>query len=204
MNMFRLVPMMLALLIAGSPIYAGTSNTAQSVTGKPVPALSTTNQLIRGSTDTLLGTFPLAAGLVGYGWAQSGWAYAGKIFGVDISMGVGLEVLKEAQLPTDPQTGETLKVDLPKTTSYSVGRAAGVGALALLLAYKASSCNESGYAILVKTGLGTLVTRITGNYLLQPLLDKIGMRKIAQPFAHLLKHIVVDTKLTRAIAQEIL
>lgn len=194
----RKVSWILGLLIAVTPLCAHAS----------APVISTQGQIARGASDALLTTFPLASSLVGYGWAQSGFAYAAKIIGVDMSVLIGLAAVQEAVHPhtnasLDTPSQVQQPVAVPKTASYYVGCAAGIGTLGLLLAYKAARCDESAFSILVKTGLGTLVTRITGA-LVRPIIEKSGMTPEAQIAAQVLKQVTVDTRITGALAQKLL
>ncbi len=158
------------------------------------------NPVTQGASDALLKTFPLASSLVGYGWAQSGLVAMAKTLGVDISVLIGILALRQAGTSADV-TGKERPAQ--SSLSYYAGCAAGVGVLGLLLAYKSCRCNESAFSILLKTGLSTLVSRITGAAL-HPLLKKTGMAEEAEMSVDILKHIFVDTRITAAIQNKLL
>lgn len=164
---------------------------ATDISDAPVVAMSTFNPFAQGASDVLFNTFPLASSLIGYGWAQSGIASVAKILGVEITVFAGISALQQGKLNDD---GNFESAKVPKGRSYYTGCAAGVGALGLLLAYKTIRCDESAVSILLKVGLGTLVSRITGAAL-RPLLKKSGMAPEAQIAADLLKHLTVDQKI---------
>ncbi len=190
---------MLGLLIAVSPVHAYYI---------PAPVVAATQrQLVQGASDTLLTTLPLATSLVGYGWAQSGLAYTAKIIGVEMPMVIGLTAVQQAVHPhTDASLdipSQIQPIAVPKTASYYVGCAAGVGTLGLLLAYKAARCDELAFSILVKIGLGTLVAKVTGA-LVQPLIKESGMSPEAKAATHFLKQVTVDTRITGALTQKLL